>query len=107
MNTTTYNGFANYQTWAYRLWMMNEQESYETALSMARAAIANASYERDTDEWSDEQAAQFELEDMLKQQCEENMPELEACVWSDLLRSAVDDINWGEIAKGLIEDVTD
>ena len=103
MTTETCNGFANYQTWAYRLWMMNEQESHETALNMARNAIANP---RTSEVWTREQAAQYTLEDNLKEQCEENMPELEACVWSDLLRSAVDDINWGEIAKGLIEDVT-
>lgn len=102
MTTTTYNGFANYQTWAYRLWMMNEQESYETALDMAREAIANP---RKSDVWTAAEAAQYTLEDALKSQCEENMPELEACVWSDLLRSAVEDINWGEIARGLIEDV--
>ena len=101
--TTTYNGFANYQTWAYRLWMMNEQESYDIALDMARNAIANP---RTSEVWTPEQAAQYTLEDDLKAQCEENMPELEACVWTDLLRSAVDDINWGEIARGLIEDVS-
>ena len=104
MTTATYNGFANYQTWAYRLWMMNEQESYDIALSMAREAIANP---RKAEVWTAAEAAQYTLEDSLRAQCEENMPELEACVWSDLLRSAVEDINWGEIASRLIEDVTE
>ena len=58
MTTTTYNGFANYQTWAYRLWMMNEQESYEAALNMARNAIANP---RTSEVWTREQAASTRL----------------------------------------------
>jgi hypothetical protein len=35
---TTYNGWANYETWAVALWIDNEEGTQRQALSMARVA---------------------------------------------------------------------
>ena len=99
-----HNGWKNYETWAYRLWMMNEQESYEAALDMAREAVLDP---QPSEVWTSREAARYTLADMLKAQSEENFPEDIAGVWCDLLNAAVDKIAWDDIAEGLLDDITE
>jgi hypothetical protein len=102
MNDKTHNGWANYETWAWNLWLDNEQGSQEAAMQMAREAIADA---EPNAVFTKEQAAQYALADRMKDEAEEAMPEVEG-VWADLLRGALSEVNWSEIAKYWIETLT-
>lgn len=90
MSDTTYNGWTNYETWAVKLWLDNEQGSYYAMQEMAEE------YRHD-DSWK--------LGDAMQQWLEEYMPDLGATLWSDLLRSAWEEVNWREIAEAYIEDL--
>ena len=47
--------------------------------------------------------ARFDLADKLKDQVGESMPDLGASLAADLLGAALSEVNWNEIAAGMIE----
>ena len=82
-----YSGWANYETWAVALWADNDQGSEEMMIEMA--ASADSAYD---------------LADTLRGMYHENSPlEDEASVYTDLLRAALDEVDWSEIAEHYIE----
>ena len=86
---TTYNGWANYETWAVALWMDNDPPAYDYWIDAAREANdANA------------------LADQMRSEYTEMMPELHG-LWCDLLTSAIQEVDWYEIAESKIADVMD
>jgi hypothetical protein len=89
-----YNGWTNYETWAVKLWLDNDQGSQEMAFEMAREA-QRSKYPRAM------------LADALKEIHEENAPEIGNNVYSDLLGSALGSVDWYEIAKAFLEDVAE
>ena len=76
-----YQGWKNYETWAVKLWMDNDEGLY----NMQR-------------EWAKECKDEYELADRIKEFVEESKPEVEG-LYSDLLQSAIDDVDYDEIAK--------
>ena len=94
-NNTTYNGWTNYETWNWSLWMDNSGQ-YNYTLEQAKEYLHN--YE-DTD------SACYELSKSLQYQAEEETAELSlrASPQLDLLTSAMSNINWYEIAAHYIE----
>ena len=81
-----YNGWSNYETWAVKLWMDNDEGSYRYWQREARASSDVAS-----------------LASTLKDEHEESLPELDG--WAgDLLNAAFGEVDWYEIAKSLRED---
>jgi hypothetical protein len=95
MNDNTYNGWTNYQTWAAKLWIDNDQSSQEYWLERATECLSDN--EGDTD------AARYDLANELQSQHEEFMPEVSG-IYADLMQSALGLIDWREIASSLIED---
>jgi hypothetical protein len=89
--TMSYNGWSNYETWNVKLWLDNEQNS-------AYAMEELAAIHRDN---------VYELAGQIKDYVECDMPDMEASLWSDLLRSAFDEVDWREIARAYIEDLPD
>ena len=81
-----YNGWSNYETWAAKLWMDNEEGGYRYWQSEARRARDASSL-----------AAQ------LKDEHEEALPDVSGLA-GDLLWAAFGEIDWYEIAESLIED---
>ena len=77
-----YNGWTNYETWNAALWM--DMDYYHDAAKESESIGALAAY--------------------IKEDIEENQPET-AGMYADLLQSAVDQINWFEIAEHIYEDV--
>lgn len=106
MNTEKYNGngWSNYETWNYKLWMDNDQGRYNYYSELAGEIVKESA---DTDYHSASDNAKFTLADNLKQQCEEAlkewMPE-QTGPFTDILNSGVSQIDWYEIASSLIED---
>jgi hypothetical protein len=103
-----YNGWKNYETWAVALWIDNEQSSYEWSRDMARTIREDAptSLQVEDGVWSVEEAAKFNLADSLKDWQESEMPDLEASVWTDLLQSAFEEVDWEEIAENFLSDLS-
>jgi hypothetical protein len=85
----SYNGWTNYYTWNYKLWLDNDQGSYEYWLE--RAAELSV-YDLAT-----------ALKEELQEAAGERLPE--ASVLTDLLGYAIASINFYEIAEHMKEEI--
>ena len=103
MTDTTYNGWTNYETWAVKLWIDNEQHSYHYWRETAAEYLENPDSYLGNDLFSEEENATYRLSLLLKEEYEEAMPEVEG-VWADLLGAALSEVNWHEIASHMIAD---
>lgn len=111
-NPNEYNGWTNYETWLVALWMDNDQGSHDAWLDRARETIATDAGKLCTTLYGDDKSDILRegvhvrvLADVLKDAHDDAMPELGASVWADMLRGAFEDVNWHEIATGLIATV--
>jgi hypothetical protein len=100
----TYNGWTNYETWVVKLWMDNEEGTYNFWVEQTRNVYESALPKYGL---SQKEIAKSELADCLKEQHEEMREEWKensATVFDDLMNAAMSEINWYEIAEALIED---
>lgn len=81
-----YNGYKNYETWATNMWFSNDPGLEE--------AIREYAKEVEYDVPTIAQYLQELLEDLLTQE-----RDFEYGLFSDLLNSAMDEIDWYEIAQ--------
>lgn len=82
----TYNGWKNYETWNCKLWIDSDEFTQSTIYSQAS-------------DLSTEEYAEW-----IKEFHEMQMPELEG--WArDLLMSAIENVDWYEIAEAIKETV--
>ena len=88
-----YQGYTNYETWAFSLWIDNDQGDYNYAQELTESALKE-----------DSEKARFILEDSFKDWWTENNPlSDESSVFSDILITALSRVNWLEIADNWIE----
>lgn len=98
-----YQGWANYETWAVALWLDNDQNSYHHARELAADARKQA--EEDPVDWiTPDKRAVHLLADVLKELHEDGNPLDDASVYTDLLRGALSDVDWHEVAQHYFED---
>lgn len=100
MTTTqdkTYNGWTNYETWAVKLWIDNEQGSQDYWNGQADEYLHYR--HRNTVE-----EATYQLAQQLKDEFTDAAPDLGATCWADLLNAALSEVNWHEIAASMIEE---
>lgn len=100
-----YNGWKNYETWCMALWIDNDQGSYEESRDLARTAL-----QEHEDRTGYGATAEGSLAHALKEWQDELRPEEitgTASVWTDLLTSAFQSIDWYEIAANYLEEVTE
>ncbi len=95
MSDTRYNGWNNYETWNAKLWIDNDQGSQEHWQSRAADCL--------TDVEGDKDDAARMLADELESSSDENAPEASG-MYADMLRAALDAIDWREIADSMIDD---
>lgn len=103
-----YNGWSNYETWAVKLWMDND----EGGQAMQREMVAGARDYADghpniaANIWTPEQATRFALADALKSEHEEAHPLADnASVFTDLLGAALSRVDWDEIAENILSEI--
>ena len=95
-----YNGYTNYETWSVSLWIDNEQGSQEywqevTVLCMEE----NETEPKYKGGLSDALVA---LAVCLESEIKDNAPEVDG-MYGDLLTSALDTVDWRDIAETMIE----
>jgi hypothetical protein len=84
-----YNGWANYETWLVKLWLDNDQGEQEYMNELAR-----------------ENREAYDLAEVIKDYIENQASEIlpNAGLFTELLNSAISEVDWIEIAEAFIED---
>lgn len=102
-----YQRWSNYPTWCVKLWLDNDETAYnhwQTAAQYQKEQAPNRQQVKDGI-WTVNEAARYELANQLKDVItREDVPDLGASMFGDLLGWALEYINWDEIAEALLEE---
>ena len=85
-----YNGWTNYETWNFNLWITNEEADYNCALEMA---------DESTDKWE----LSKKLERWAENMADEQLPD-QCSFIADMVNSSIKEVNFYEVAEHLWED---
>lgn len=102
----SYNGWTNYETWDVHLHMSNDRPQQDFWSEVAKVCYMTAAPDGP---FSQEEQATFAMADRIKQEhvdAAEDMLEnanYEIGPFADLLRGALSEVNWHEIAKHWID----
>ena len=106
---TKYNGWTNYETWNFKLWLDNDQDVYNYIIDEIKK-IKAIGYD----------AEAYEVSNFLRSYIDDNMPNLNVSTksqsvhgsmsdkngfYQDILNTALKDINTYEIAESYLEDL--
>ena len=106
---TRYNGWSNYETWNFKLWLDNDQDVHNYIIDEIKK-IKTIGYDAET----------YEVSNFLRSYIDDNMPNLNVSTksqsvhgsmcdkngfYSDILNTALRDINTYEIAESYLEDL--
>ena len=100
------NGWTNQETWVTARWLDNDRARYSYWRKVARkclksapsAGAVTAGY------WSVEDMACCELSEQIQQEVTYGLPVAESSLIADLLRAALHEVNWEEIANHYLAD---
>ncbi len=95
-----HQGWENYATWAVHLWLTNDEPSYNLWTDQALTVWENSEAD---DIFTRSEVARRELAESLKAAVEEDVPLDGGSLYSDLLESALDDVQWGDVANAWLE----
>jgi hypothetical protein len=97
----TYNGWTNYETWCVNLHIANTEGSQEYWNERAAFAMAH------TDPVNDYLDARSELAETMQSEFLEKYEEQKPdnAILADLLRAALSEVNWHELARHYVDDV--
>lgn len=98
-----HNGWTNYETWNVALHIDNEQSTQEYWRDRASnwLSISIAS-----DLFTKEEQATLDLADELKEEAYDGLPDIQG-FYMDILNAGLSEVNWYEIAKNLIEGLSE
>jgi tartrate dehydratase beta subunit/fumarate hydratase class I family protein len=101
--TTTYNGWANYETWATALWIGNDPH---TANRLDELAQEYWDQTEATSVLTKEEATRYDLAHGIEEWVRvEMVPEVGGLA-SDLLNAALSEVHWSEIACHALDEVS-
>jgi hypothetical protein len=105
----SYNGYTNYETWAVQLWIDNNESSSNYWRRLAEEIYNQQAIEVVHFSKVDDAICLLteKLKDSYNDQMESVLSEsnTSGTVWADLLNASVCAVNFGEIAKNLMESV--
>ena len=106
MTDKKYNGWTNYQTWAVKLWLDNDEGTVALQQEMLEEARLNWGYiEGDGEIIIDDDTTPYLLEGLVEQWVTDNNPLAgTASMYADLMGSAINQVNFREIAARIIDD---
>lgn len=100
----SHHGFRNYQTWVVNLWWKNEQGTHADVYSLAVDCMRRYHVDSCPRGLVISRLAE-ELENYFEEQSSEKLDAIGECgVLVDLLRSAIDDVDFYEIAESVVDD---
>ena len=106
---TKYNGWSNYETWNFKLWLDNDQDVHNYIIDEIKK-IKAIGYD----------AEAYEVSNFLRSYIDDNMPNLNVSTkgqsvpgsmsdkngfYQDILNTALRDINTHEIAESYLEEI--
>lgn len=103
-----HQGWTNAETWAVHLWLSNDRGTWLFCRRLARETVEDADTCDQVNDgiWTREQARRFMLADRLQEYLAELNPLKDRpSAFADLLRSALDDVNYEELADAVLEDL--
>ena len=95
MRNKNYNGWTNWETWNFKLWLDNSEDSYKAVMY-----IAEELYGRD----NDKNDLAKELESLANELCEETL-RFETGFFADICNSAIKEVNFYEIAEAYLDGI--
>ena len=93
--SSKYNGWTNYETWNFNLWITNEEPDYEYALELAFDSEHEYELSKKLESWAEDMA-----DDVLRSY------EYAHGFIKDMVNSSVKEVNFYEVATHLWEDIT-
>jgi Txe/YoeB family toxin of Txe-Axe toxin-antitoxin module len=82
-----YNGWANYETWNFKLWLDNDEASYKRIQELVKSCN------------NDHINLAYKLTDLAHKEA----PEIQG-FYSDVMMASVREVNYLEVARSLLED---
>ena len=83
-----YNGWSNYETWNFKLWLDNDEPSYKRTQELVK------------DSQGDVRLLAYRLKNMANDEA----PEIQASFYSDVMMASVREVNYYEVAQSLLEE---
>jgi hypothetical protein len=100
-----YNGWFNYETWATHLWLTSEEGVYRFYHDQARGHLAEAMGDHLTPTKEDMAVAEERLAEYMKEEHTAVATDIVSCgLFSDLLTTALDKVDWHEVARAFLEE---
>ncbi len=97
-------GWANYETWVWKLWIDNEEGWYNAVVERAREIVEDID---EGDGFLDvDQTRLLRMKEYLENEADEMLGELDLSgPLADILNAGVGSIEWYEIAEAYLEDL--
>jgi len=94
MSSNKYNGWTNYETWNFNLWITNEESDYNHALELAEDSENKYGLSKKLEEWADSMAEDYKYIEQF------------SGFIMDMINSSIKEVNFYEVAEHLWEDIT-
>ena len=102
MTNKEYNGWTNYETWMINLYLTNDADIHSQCYNMAREINEEA---KPSTFMSAQEEARYTLSKRLKEYVEDVLIDFDKLdpMITDLVTSALSEVNWNEIAQSFLE----